>query len=711
MASAAQSHLRVEVAFSDPVYFAGEQLECTITFRNTAAPPELARKSTGSGRARKISQFASEARPPVEQSMRIVSQNGHAVASDSLLKPSYTNHSGDGLPSAPGSGAATPSPSISPISSTLSLSALANKARRVSADLASGGADMQAQRSSVSMHSAFSDKSGGSVASPAAPSLARRASYKVPKTWQGETIIMGYAQITGTFALDETLVKSAAFNEARTRSIMGGNMGGGVVGLGAGKIESESLWGMSLSGLSSFLGGSETSSIAEMKSHVSADGIAILSTPQSLMFVNLLLNPGEAKSFLYKFPLPKTLPPSYRGKALKINYDLVIGTQRDGKVVQPLKVTKAPFRVFQNIDEGGNQAIHSLTSPIVFLKDKAIITPLDDAPLDVSSRKNSSASLNVLKSTNTQTDKEREESLRDFMAYTQTLLEFKPSATHEDMRPPSPIPSPGFQSVPSHQIRKYSFRQSVDLAVQRNSLSAYGNTLNSVFEIARNSRKIASLVLSRPAYKLGDAVVFILDFDASVLPCYHVTASLETTEVIDAHVALRPASFNERATRKIYSQSSFTALVGRRASFSFCIPTTATPQFSTSYISSSWSLRLEFVTTPAEHAPKRESMALDTRADDSPPNTPTAQSLDFDRRHSRALSRLSLSSTASQLSAPPKPDLLDCVHRDDRTRLFAATEVLSSEKFECRIPLKVFPASQDLAAMSFQMQPYGGYVI
>lgn len=52
---------------------------------------------------------------------------------------------------------------------------------------------------------------------------------------------------------------------------------------------------------------------------------------------------------MYKFTLPRAIPPSHRGKAIKITYNLVLGTQRPGKgVVQPT-VIEIPFRVFPNV--------------------------------------------------------------------------------------------------------------------------------------------------------------------------------------------------------------------------------------------------------------------------------------------------------------------------------------------------------------------------
>src|SRR6202008_4018368 len=49
--------------------------------------------------------------------------------------------------------------------------------------------------------------------------------------------------------------------------------------------------------------------------HGTGESIPIFSTPQSLLFVDLKLQPGESKCFLYTIKIPDTIPPSFRGKS------------------------------------------------------------------------------------------------------------------------------------------------------------------------------------------------------------------------------------------------------------------------------------------------------------------------------------------------------------------------------------------------------------
>ncbi|KAK9238427.1 Rgp1-domain-containing protein [Lipomyces kononenkoae] len=677
----AHSFLRVEVAFSDPVYFAGEELECRITFRNTA-PTDLPRVNSSS-RLRKsslasISEPVSGEKSPTSQRSALQQP---LPGSTSIPVRAHRNNSGSGQT---GTVAVNGNGSPQPVSTSPS----------------------------------------NGMPSPTFNSLpTRRSSMRVPKTRSGETLMMGYAQLSGTFTVDEDLVKTAAFEEAKMQGIVGGKMGGGVVGLGQSKNDNGYLWGLGLglsNGLSNLLNGSGVSSIAEMKSMASANIISIISTPQSLLFVDLRLNNGESKSYIYKFRLPRTLPPSYRGKALKISYYLTIGIQRIGNGMQQPKITKFPFRVFQNIDAGGNQPVHSLTSPIVILRDEAITHSTDDSETNEELRTKSE------KSTGKSRELAESKSLEDFMAYVDTLLSYKNSNTvaNRIIRPPSPTSPPEYPS--SNASTRSSCRESVDLAIQRNSISADGLALNSIFDIARNKQRIATISLSKPVYKLGEIITLALDFSQAVLPCYHITASLETTEIIDPEIAHRSAAFNERATRKVYLQSAFSTLASKRASFSFCIPTTATPQFDTSYISSRWSVRLEFVTIPLKDARpilpiadiELPSTPSSPDSQFSPPTSPSAIAPVPDYSPQTSVSTMAQDSRhprSSSLSLPLpdnlKPNLLVCTHRDDRGSMYSVLENISCEKFDCRIPIKVFPTNQDIAAMSFHVQPSDGYPI
>ena len=182
-------------------------------------------------------------------------------------------------------------------------------------------------------------------------------SYPQPdKALKPELLMMGYGQIVGSFVLDGSLVNQGPFEEVKRKGIVGSQDGGGVVRNKSTKGESGLLgsigWGNIGGSLGGLLGGTELSSIKQTMDNASARTIPILSTPQSIFFVDLRLEPGESKSYSYSHPLPKGIPPSHKGRAIKISYNLVVGTQRASNIAQQHKVQRAnvPFRILPSVN-------------------------------------------------------------------------------------------------------------------------------------------------------------------------------------------------------------------------------------------------------------------------------------------------------------------------------------------------------------------------
>lgn len=166
-----------------------------------------------------------------------------------------------------------------------------------------------------------------------------------------DVLMMGYAQIIGNFMIDEALIHASDFDEIKSKGIMGGKSGGGVVGIDSRRAASwTGLGSLGTFGLGSLFTGTQPSSLAEMRDRAASKTIPILSTPPSILFVDIRLQPGESRSFSYTFKLPQNLPPSHRGRALKISYSLVITTQRPGMSSQHLSTAEIPFRLFSCLD-------------------------------------------------------------------------------------------------------------------------------------------------------------------------------------------------------------------------------------------------------------------------------------------------------------------------------------------------------------------------
>ncbi|KAI9677702.1 MAG: hypothetical protein M1829_002474 [Trizodia sp. TS-e1964] len=478
---------------------------------------------------------------------------------------------------------------------------------------------------------------------------------------QPEVLMMGYAQVVGSFTVDGSLVNQAPFEEVKRRGVVGGQGGGGVVGVETKRREGSLFgalgWaniGESLGGL---LGSRELSSIKEMRGIASSKSIPLLSTPQSILFVDLHLAPGESKSYSYSFRLPRGLPPTHKGKAIKVSYNVVIGTQRaitaDG---QQLKQVDVPFRVFGGVNGRGELLGHDLLSPYIILQDQAHTSEINE---------NVSAARNRPKSPQAQPS-----SGLDFISYVEALLAHPHENNSTGLLSPTETPTSRRQSVFSIS-EPSSAKSAIDLAIQQSTISLDSSRRANRFEIARNGKRVAVLTLARPAWRLGETLSAVIDFEQAQILCYAVHASLETAEIVDPALSLRSAASIHRVTRRLHASQSENTLFARRISFSPTIPITATPNFFTTGVSLEWKLRVEFI-TPRSGMRDEEKEAGE--------------------EHEEAESGDEESSALSRRAEPRANALLEEVARDERGTILAAVEGIACESFEVAVPIRVYGA-------------------
>lgn len=456
-----------------------------------------------------------------------------------------------------------------------------------------------------------------------------------------ETLMMGYAQVQGSFILDGSLVDQQPFEEVKRKAVVGGQ-GGGVIGLESNKRESSLLrgfgWGNITESLGGLLRGGELSTIKDMRGVVNSRSIPLLSTPQSILFVDLRLSPGESRTFQYSFKLPRGLPPTHRGKAIKISYQLVLGTQRPGGTTEhKMRSVEVPFRVLGSVNEHGELLGHDLMSPYIIMRDEAFVSAISGPSQRLSSR---SKAL-----TSRVSAKKKESTRHDFLNYVDEMLSHRQNASELVLTPTSIPQLRRLSSV----AEPTSVRDAIDMAIIRSNLATDSQQSANRFEIARGGQRVSIVMLARPAYRLGETVTAVIDFGNSEIACYAVHISLESSEKVDQSLALRSDVSVNRVTRKVYASHSESALFAQRIVFSPSIPLNATPSFITSGICLEWKLLIEFVTPRADRSPEGND-AYDG-------------------------------------------DLLDEMSRDDRGAIFAATEVLNCESFEIAVPLRVYGVS------------------
>lgn len=270
-------------------------------------------------------------------------------------------------------------------------------------------------------------------------------------------------------------------------------------------------------------------------------------------------------------------------------------------------------------------------SPYIILRDQARTTTLDPATGGRSSN-------HARKGTVSKPD-----TFSDFLEYVDNLLErprqnssmglLSPTGTMPGRSPISEEPS--------------TMKESIDTAILRSNLTGAANQSANRFEIARSGRRVAVIMLARPAYRLGETMSAVIDFTDSHIPCYSIHVSLETSEKVDPAIALRSNASIYRVTKKAHATFSENALFARRLTFAPTIPPNATPEFITSGVSLEWKLRVEFITPRLIHEDGAGAI--------------------WD-------------------------ELLEEISSDDRGTILAAAQRLPAESFEIQVPIRVYGA-------------------
>ena len=493
--------------------------------------------------------------------------------------------------------------------------------------------------------------------------------------------MMGYAQVMGSFTLDGSLVNQAPFEEVKRKGVVGGAGGGGVVGVEHRSKEREaglfgalgwSNIGESLS-FGNLLGGGELSSIKGMRGIASSKSIPLLSTPQSILFVNLQLAPGEKSSYKYTFTLPRGLPPTHKGRAMKVAYHLTIGVQRPGtnnnSNEQHMRSVDVPFRVFGGVNARGEVLGHDLMAPYILLHDVArTISVSDSSPVK---------------------QPEPTSNLNDFLNYVGALLN-KSNATASS---PGVLLSPTAPGPRSFTTRRHSsvgetfepqtMKEAIDFAILRaNHLTTHSphGTLSNKFDIARSGLRVATLLLPRPAYRLGETLHLLVDLRNAAIPTYALQIALESVERVDAAIAMRSPASILRYTRKVHAYAAENVLFARRAAFELAVPANATPEFVTSGVALEWRVRVEFVTARVSG-----KVGVGDSGDEDGDGDEEGEGEEGGGE------KVALTKGKERLEHFGE-DLLEEVQRDDRGIVLQGVENLRVEAFEVSVPIRVYGA-------------------
>ncbi|BGP42252.1 Golgi membrane exchange factor (Ric1p-Rgp1p) subunit [Rhodotorula kratochvilovae] len=501
------------------------------------------------------------------------------------------------------------------------------------------------------------------------------------------SVLWAFAHLEGAFEVDESLIKPAEF--VGIKRLLAGGQGG--VGVGGGTLEERRAGG----GWRSWLfgggaggaaqgredeGGEGAASLEERKKRaVEERAVPMLSCPPSILGVDVMLKPGESRSYTYTLRIPADLPPSFRGRAIKFNYHLVVGTHRvllgpsaalagdaprAGRAKGSVsRVMRVPLRVYNHVGVTGARPFYDLTNPVIFQRDEATTADVDD--------RKAQQAVQAPKVVRPDTGK------ADFESYASTLLASVVTNSPE-LVARSPGLSPTLEAVRSPSLMEAPPALRPEMSSHRGGAGeAFGveeegggckaaveivsrNSQKVSYDINKDGYQVASLTLVKSAYRLGETVngsVLINGAEGRVL---RVSARLETHELVETSIATLPAPRMRQITRRQHAEHHEMVLDSARIGFALAIPSGATPDFGTSGVKLQWSVKLSFlVIPPSPDAPpggpsqppsRRGTPAPPSNGAAAPPRAPSAGG-----HHGRSKSFAYGFEPAVPLTLPPPP--------------------------------------------------------
>ncbi|KAJ3123644.1 hypothetical protein HK100_011537 [Physocladia obscura] len=269
---------------------------------------------------------------------------------------------------------------------------------------------------------------------------------------------------------------------------------------------------------------------------------------KSYLFRNQFLS---TKSFEYRMRLPSLLPPSYRGKAASISYLFAFCLHDlQGSLVH-LFLDYLPRRVLDFSDDN----LHENVSSVEELNDS-----------------------------------------QDDFRVSEVADLFDSLETEEDT---------------DEDEEKLTPAQKLKIICQRSAKVS--------FDICRVDDIVAHFILVRSAFCAGETVFGVLNFEHAAIPCFQVSAFLEQIETIpvkpnDSNSLVyqntsptSPTSSTLNSKQKtvrriVLSQQHSTTINTLRMDISLPVPTFVTPDFSSTAVSVSYAIRLEFITARRKDA-------------------------------------------------------------------------------------------------------------
>ncbi|KAJ2763901.1 Golgi membrane exchange factor (Ric1p-Rgp1p) subunit, partial [Coemansia nantahalensis] len=320
--------------------------------------------------------------------------------------------------------------------------------------------------------------------------------------------------------------------------------------------------------------------------------LPLLVSSPAVLFSELTLSPGESQTFSIRMQLPKSLPPSFRGRAASISYDLVVVAKRDMLDVNT-HVARIPFRVMAHVDGGSESGVHAFTGParmppgsmqLTFQEAAPVSTPRTASPSPAAADDDSAAGA----AADTDSPDGPASAATTELMYEQLLgSDFLRRA----LQAAGHSPAAAAPTLAPQQVRAEDEAKQGVISICRRRAPVE-------FSLSQGGRAVASVWLPKRAYQLGDLIMGKVRLRPEAASVYQVSVWLESVEVVQEHLASYSADRTAELTRKIHAEHHEFCRGTRTLGFALASLPTAAVSFASDVVSNIWQLRIELIVGP-----------------------------------------------------------------------------------------------------------------
>ncbi|TFK47962.1 Rgp1-domain-containing protein, partial [Heliocybe sulcata] len=305
--------------------------------------------------------------------------------------------------------------------------------------------------------------------------------------------------------------------------------------------------------------------------------LPVLEVPPSMLAVDLTLGPGESRTYTYSFQLPDALPPTYKGRVLKLSYEFTVGICRVGGQGQtpssPVgkpgggnsnsRVMKVPVRIYNYVSVHRPACPYDLLWPVAARKN-AMSLPQAKVTEDNDQWTSGSRKSRV------------QGSLEGMREYALRLL-----ASYPDLLSPEQDRHLAFGALsPFHENPEREREPEGSLTGCREAVEILTRNQKKVsYDVNKDGVQVAVLTFTKSAYRLGETVLGVVELNhpGSRGRVLKLSAMLEAHETLPAAIGLIG---NARQLRRVHAEhhSSFIPSM-LRTTFALDIPPDASPAF------------------------------------------------------------------------------------------------------------------------------------